>query len=314
MKNLTEKGAKIGYNPALISSAVATRRKTFFKDGGFELASLDKDLVDEIWTDKPKEPEEPIYIHTLDFAGLESIKKIEQLAQKCKPEGVKYYLTATLDEIAWILNIRGNDIHCTPVSISNLLLDVSDPTKASGTLFIKKNKVPAEVETFLNGNGIQVKEYNETVPELKKLEGKIGLWKAECNSKLVDSIKEEQIVDIKSPIQYLKGVKNEREVKGMKDCNIRDCSALAAFFAYLHEELVVKKRTDLNEVQAAEKVAELRSKIKWFKELSFETISAVGGNAAMAHYDPKPGKCSNLSLDKVYLLDSGAQYLYDVSF
>lgn len=206
--------------------------------------------------------------------------------------------------------MRGSDIDYNPVFLSYLLLEFNGST-SSGHLFTNKDRLEAPVHQYLADLHIKIHDYEDIASFLHSYASSIFLEKAACNYSLIHSIANQSLVINKtSPISMMKAVKNEREVRGMRECHIRDGAAVVAYLAWLGRELVEKKRTDLDEFSAASQLEDFRKVQKLNKGLSFDTISAIGPNGAIVHYKPEEKNAAKMVPDQVYLLDSGGQYLY----
>ncbi|KAL1958992.1 hypothetical protein VTO42DRAFT_3233 [Malbranchea cinnamomea] len=218
-----------------------------------------------------------------------------------------------LDEIAWLFNLRGNDIPYNPVFFSYALV-----TQSTAELYIDEDKLSPEVRAHL-GDKITIKPYGAIFSVARALSQSSAGDSGDGSQKFLLSNKaswalnlalggDVRVDEIRSPIADAKAIKNDAELKGMRACHIRDGAALTEYFAWLENELV-NKGTVIDEVQASDKLEEIRSKHKNFVGLSFDTISSTGPNAAVIHYKAERGNCSIIDPKAIYLCDSGAQYL-----
>jgi Xaa-Pro aminopeptidase len=221
--------------------------------------------------------------------------------------------------VAWLFNLRGNDIPYNPVFFSYAAI-----TPTTATLYVNSSKLSSECKTYLTDNGISMRPYHTIFEDIdvlcKSLEtrSKDGVLEAKIKKFLVSTktswaLKralggEVKVEEVRSPVGDAKAIKNSTELEGMRACHVRDGAALIEYFAWLEHQLTVEK-VELDEVVAADKLEELRSKQKNFVGLSFDTISSTGANAAVIHYSPERGNCSTIGPKAVYLCDSGAQYL-----
>lgn len=209
------------------------------------------------------------------------------------------------------MNLRGSDIDYNPVFLSYLFIEFSEES-SSGHLFINPDSFDSNVRQYLSNLNISLHNYSEIFDFLGDQKKTIYLDKNNCNFCLIHSISNKELVVNKvSPIEMMKAVKNSRELQGLRECHIRDGAAVVAYLAWLKHELLVAKRTDLTEYSAALKLEDLRKQQKLNKGLSFDTISAIGPNAAIVHYKPEEKTAAFLNPNEVYLVDSGGQYLYD---
>ncbi|KAF2861914.1 peptidase M24 [Piedraia hortae CBS 480.64] len=303
-------GGVVGVDPTTISSAQAKRlSESIQKKGGKELVAIAQNLVDQVWgKDKPSRPNEPVKVLDQEYAGKPFQEKIEDLRKGLDKKKAKGFVVSMLDEVAWLFNLRGNDIPYNPVFFSYALV-----TPTATTLFVDESKLQGNVREHLEN--VQLKPYNDIFDHLS------AMSKDDAPSKekyLVSNRAswalqralggKDKVDEVRSSIGDAKAVKNKTELEGMRRCHVRDGAALVEYFAWLEHSLIEEKQT-LDEVQGADKLEEIRRKQDKFIGLSFDTISSTGPNAAVIHYKPEPGNCSKIDPAKIYLCDSGAQYL-----
>ncbi|GAB7362166.1 hypothetical protein MBLNU230_g2192t1 [Neophaeotheca triangularis] len=314
-----EGGKTVGVDPTTITAPQGRKlAEKIKKKGGNDLVSITSNLVDEVWAkDKPARPNEPVRVLGLDFAGKKWQIKVDELRKELEKKKAAAFVVSMLDEIAWLFNLRGNDIPYNPVFFSYAVI-----TPTAATLYIDSSKLPENAKAHLMG--VDIKPYESIFSDIKALANQDPVpaqpsTTASPKPKYFISTKaswalsqalggEDKVEEVRSPIGDAKAVKNTTEMAGMRECHIRDGAALIEYFAWLEEELI-EKSTKLDEVQAADKLEAIRSKHTHFVGLSFDTISSTGANAAVIHYKPEPGNCSVIDPKAVYLCDSGAQYL-----
>lgn len=315
-----EGGKTVGVDPTVITAPDARKlSEKIKKEGGKDLVAVEN-LVDIVWgSERPARPIEPVIVLGPRYAGKEIKAKLEGLRKEMKKS--PGFIVSMLDEIAWLFNLRGNDIPYNPVFFSYAAI-----TPASATLYIDESKLSSDVKTYLKSNGISVRPYDAIFDDASSLSKTLeappttngdGTPPAKSRKFLVSTktswaLKrslggEAKVEEVRSPIGDAKAIKNETELSGMRECHIRDGAALTQYFAWLEDQLINKKAT-LDEVEAADKLEEFRSKHKNFVGCSFDTISSTGANAAVIHYKPERGNCSVIDPSKIYLCDSGAQY------
>lgn len=265
----------------------------------------DSDLVGDIWEDRPKKPSTKAFIHELKYTGKSTKEKLNLVRDMMEKDEMDYYLVASLDDIAWLYNIRGRDVKNNPVNISYTLI-----SKNSANLYIDKNKIDTNVKEFLERNGVSIFKYENIIEGIKNInhESSLYLDKERTNRWLYGNI--HSSINIKNGINYtttLKGRKNETEIKNQKNAYIKDGVALVKFLYWIEDNIGKEKIT---EISAAKKLKSLREKGEDYVEDSFDTISAYGENAAMMHYSATKKTDTVLNKKGLYLVDSGAQY-YD---
>jgi Xaa-Pro aminopeptidase len=310
-------GKTVGVDPSIISSSTAEKLDEKIKQGGGAgLEAVTDNLIDLVWDkERPARPTEPIALLAEKYSGKDTSSKLTELRKELEKKKSKGFVVSMLDEIAWLFNLRGNDIPYNPVFFSYAIVT---PDKA--TLYVDSSKLSEESKNYLSTNNVMVRPYDAFFEDIKSLitsmqpfgEAATPAIKFLISTKASWALKlalgEKNVEEIRSPIGDAKAVKNETELEGMRQCHIRDGAALIEYFAWLEDQLVNKGAT-LDEVEAADKLEELRKKQKDFVGLSFDTISSTGPNGAIIHYKPEPGNCSTIDPKAIYLCDSGAQYL-----
>ncbi|CAG9328563.1 unnamed protein product [Blepharisma stoltei] len=296
-------GSTIGYDPALICAESVLARTIYFNDKGFTFKPLSKNLVNSIWADQPNIPNEKLFIHDIKYAGVSAEQKIFIVLNQLRRLGSNYLFTSALDEIAWLLNLRGKDIQYNPLFFSFLLLHATNAGYQI-ILFINPEKTNG-LDDYLSQNHIEVRPYESAWDYLSTIEENIIIDKNELSYSFYQKIK--------TPIHYpgliakIKVIKNPRELQGFRESHIRDGVAIAKYFAWLKQQL--DSGADLNEWTSVEKLDEFRASEELNAGLSFENISSVGPNAAIIHYAPTQETAAKITNDQMYLLDSGGQYL-----
>ncbi|MBP1593279.1 MAG: aminopeptidase family protein [Bacteroidetes bacterium] len=261
------------------------------------------DPFDLIWEDRPAMPQDPAFIYDTKYAGVSSIDKIAQVREKMEIAGAESLLVSTLDEIAWTLNLRGNDVKCNPVVISYLLI-----TKDYCYFFIAPEKLTDEVKKYLLSQNVTIKNYSEINAVLSQLDASALLINpARTNFDAFSAVNPLcKIVRGNSPIALLKAVRNEQEIIGIHAAMIRDGVALVKFLRWLETSVPSGKETELS---IDEKLHEFRAVQDLYMGESFDTIAGYKEHGAIVHYSATPESSSILKSEGFLLLDSGAQYL-----
>ncbi|KAK3169353.1 hypothetical protein OEA41_008736 [Lepraria neglecta] len=278
------------------------------KKGGAALVGVKTNLVDVIWGDtRPSRPKEEVKVLPMEFTGKKLEDKIDDLRKELEKKKSAGLIVSMLDEVAWLYNLRGNDIPYNPVFFSYAIV-----TPDAATLYVDSEKFGPDVKSHL-GDKVQVRPYDAILEDVKMMSLKPDLRKFMISTKVSWALSlelggEDKVEELRSPVGDAKAIKNETELEGMRACHVRDGAALSVYFAWLEEELV-EKGTKLDEVQAADRLEQIRSQNQHFAGLSFDTISSTGPNAAVIHYKPEPKSCSVIDPKAIYLCDSGAQYL-----
>lgn len=309
IKNIPQ-GGRVGVNPFLMNSDGFTRHEKNLKDKGIELVPLVKDLVEELWKDRPAISRDPVFILENKYSGKPASEKLTIIGEKLQALGATSYIVTSLEEIAWVLNLRGSDCESTPYFTSYLVLNYQEGS-STGTLYIIREKVPAEVEEYLKTLNITLKGYDQVLGDVAAIEGVVYVDKSIANHALCNALKDKKGSVTSKPniIDKLKAIKNSTEIQGFTDCHVRDGAAVTSYFAWVERALTLEQRKDLDEYNATLKLNQLRYEKQLNKGLSFPAISSIGPNAAIVHYNPKEGSAARLNVDQIYLLDSGGQYL-----
>ena len=301
----TKNGCKVGYDPRLHRANWVKSAKKILGER-LDLVSISENPIDLYWHEKPEAKCEEALLLDQKFTGKSSADKRNEIATTLKSENVDAAFLTQLDSIAWLLNIRGTDVPCNPVLLCHAIMYKD----ASVDLFINMDKIPDGFESHV-GHGVNVLASSEMENQISKLSGKKVLYNSTGSNaycaQLLTGVGA-KVVNGNDPCVLPKACKNDIELEGMKACHIRDAVAECEFLTWFDDQ--VNQGNMLDEGALADKLDGLRAKQDMYKGLSFGTISAAAGNAAMCHYShlnqDVPG---NLEMDSVYLVDSGGQYL-----
>lgn len=270
-------------------------------NGGLTLRT-NLDALGEIWTDRPAIPDTPVRLHPMGYAGETCRSKMDRLRRRLRALHADGMLVSALDDIAWLLNLRGDDVHCNPVFVAYLLL-----TPASATLYINKVKVPRDIETYLRAEGIDIDSYDNVAHGLRRYrEYNILLDPAETSYTLSRQLTRTTTLRAPSPVPAMKAVKNASETAGFHTAMIRDGVAMVRFLMWIKDAVA---RGGQTEISVADKLAALRSAHPSFCGLSFDTIAGYQEHGAIVHYEATPDTDAPLRPEGLLLLDSGAQYV-----
>jgi len=261
------------------------------------------DLFDDIWEDRTPKPLHKIFEHDTLFAGKSRIEKIKDIRKEMKGKGVDHHLITTLDDIAWILNIRGTDVAFNPVAVAYALISTNEIS-----LFIESSKVDDDLCQKLKQDGVTLHPYDAIIEKLNLLSetDRLLLDPNTCSISLFKAINSTTVRG-KTISQLMKALKNETEIKHTRNVMAKDGAALAKTFYWL--EQMLKNETIVTEAEFADKLAEHRSQMPNYKGESFPAIIGYKGNGAIIHYNPMHGSCSEIKPDGILLADSGGQYL-----
>lgn len=298
-----KEGGCLGFAGKTVSVSVFKELESKLATKGI-LINKNHDLIEEIWDDRPRVPAAPVFNHDIEFAGLTSAEKINKVRAEMKKIGAGYYLISSLDDIAWLFNIRGDDVPFISVTIAYALISMTE-----AFLFINQAKVPSEVREVLNANAITILDYDGVKAKLEGLERdrSIVFDPVKTNCWLADSIPEGcKKVEADEITTALKAVRNDVELEKHKQCQISDGAAMVRFLIWLEKNI---GRQEITELTVDEKLMHFRLQQPDNIGPSFATIAGYRDHGAMMHYSASEESRYVLENRGLMVLDSGGQYL-----
>ena len=305
-KYITDQIFQIAIDPKLHSIYEIHKIQEYITNTSSTIKYLDINIVDTIWTRKPSIEYSNIFDHPIKFAGTDRKEKIENFVKFLDNKNLDYFLITGLDNIAWLLNIRADDVLHTPLVYSYLLIS----RKYKSSLYVQldkmNNKLKSELEKNIN---IHLIHNIENIFSKIKSSEIVGLDFSTTTYFFLNILEKNKLKykNIKNPIILSKAIKNKTEQIGAYNANIRDGVSITRFIYWLKNEMDVELT---NEISASNHLKSLRIKNELFHSLSFDTISAFGKNAALPHYRVDELSNAKFKQNNIYLVDSGAQY-YD---
>ncbi|PWN52585.1 putative aminopeptidase P, cytoplasmic [Violaceomyces palustris] len=304
-KNLGPK-SRVGMDPSLISVDDAKEILSELSKVGSELVGIRTNLVDQVWSDRPSRPREPIFVLADQHAGRPFTDKISELRDELKKKSAKGFVANMMDEVAWLFNLRGTDVPYNPVffAYAVVLLDKT-------YLFVQGEQLDDQVKAHLGGEVI-LRPYASFYDDLRRIGAELGQDEKIYIGKRASLAVQEALggaskVEIgRSIVVDQKSIKNEVELEGFRQCHIRDGAALASYFAWLEEKLGEGQK--VTESEGSDQLSKFRAQQDMFRGESFTTISSTGPNGAIIHYSPDPNSCPAIDPNEIYLCDSGGQY------
>ncbi|MDM1550349.1 aminopeptidase P family protein [Empedobacter falsenii] len=296
-----KEGEVVGLNPQMFAHNAFAENFNEFSFNQLSVKNID--LIDLAWQDRPALPENPFYIYDVKFAGKSASEKISEVRNEMKKANTNVYIMNSLDEIAWLFNIRGNDVNYNPLTISYAAVDTENTY-----LFIDEAKVTPETKTALANEGITIQPYLAIYDYLKNQNEKshVLIDGNRINQSLYEAISTSSTINlVSSPVTNLKSVKNEIEQEGFRNAMVKDGVALTKFFMWLEENI----DNNVNEVTVDEQLKFFRSQQENCKGASFGTICGYADHGAMNHYSASPESAYTLGRKEMLLIDSGAQFL-----
>lgn len=293
-------GGTLGFDGRVVS---AKEGKNYAELAGKKGAKVnaDHDLINAVWTDRPSLPTDKAFMLGDDLSGETVNSKLSRVRAKIEENHADVHVIGTLDDIAWLYNIRGNDVAYNPVVLSYTIIE-----KDGAKLFVDKEKMTDEIMAVLAKENVTVLPYNDIYDYVKTLDAKVLIDGARVNYSMMNNISDKAVViDAINPTIYMKSVKNEVELENNRQAHIKDGVAVTKFMKYLKENAA---KGGMTELSAAQKIEDYRREQEGFIQPSFHSISGFGANAAMMHYSASEENDVALTEGQLYLIDSGGQY------
>ncbi|SDA50804.1 Xaa-Pro aminopeptidase [Butyrivibrio sp. INlla18] len=306
-KNM-KSGQTLGFDGRVISTSIGEDLEKKLSDKGVRF-KIDKDLAEDVWTDRPELPCHDMYVLSDELCGKSFKEKLSDVRKKMEEYGTKAHLLSKLDDIMWLTNLRGNDVECNPVALSYAYI-----TMDQFVLFVQSKEVTADVKAYCDKVGIALKDYHELTSFLEtvKFDGDVLYDKRNTNFLTYKTLNKKaadcgvKLVDKYNPTELMKAVKNETELKNIREVYVKDSAKLTEFIYWVKQNV---GKVPMTEYTAAMKLDGMRAELPGFIELSFPTISAYNANAAMAHYEATEDNAAEVKAEGMLLVDSGATYM-----
>lgn len=299
LKQLEENGT-VATNGLCCSHNEWTKMQDTFEEKKLKLKDIP--LLNNVWTNREIKNKKPITIHPMCYAGKTVTEKLKMIRNEMNQKQADIHLVTSLDNIAWILNLRGCDVEYNPVFMSYLAIHHN-----TATLFIDTDKCTTEVLDYLEESKVQVAEYNSFFSFLDTLEDD-NIWlSSESNQTIFEHLQRKNtFIQLPPPSFLMKSLKNDTEIAGAKKALIKDGVAMVNFLYWLENNV---GKTPMNEASIGETLLSFRKQQENFVGESFGTIAGYQGNGAIIHYSAKPDSCKEVTNKGILLLDSGGQYL-----
>lgn len=300
--SLTGPGRALGANFALMSAKDAIELGGKMIAQGKSLVDMG-DWFDGLWAGRPPMPEEKVFLLTEEYTGRSAADKLAATREVMASQGAKIHVSNVLDEIAWTLNVRGADVHCTPVVMSFLMV-----SEDGATWFVGENKVGDDVRAALAEAGVAIRGYDEIEAALCAIEPgtPVMIDSRRLTARLCDCMKQAQIIEHENPAFRMKAIKNGVELDNLRKAHVKDGVAVTRLMYWLKTQA---GKAPMDEVSVEEKLEALRREQGNFLTPSFDTICAYRANAAMMHYHATKDCCAKIDAKGLLLIDSGGQYL-----
>ncbi|OWQ88697.1 Xaa-Pro aminopeptidase [Roseateles aquatilis] len=263
------------------------------------------DLLDRVWSDRPGLPDAPIYEHAAPQATVSRADKLAQVRDAMARHGATHHLISSVDDIAWLFNLRGSDVTYNPVFVAHTLLD-----KTGATLFVQPGKIDAALTQRLAADGVRLAAYDQARPALGALpaDARVLIDPRRVTLGLREALPTAAtVIEAINPSTLFKSRKNAAEAQFIREAMAQDGAAMCAFYAWF--EAALARGESLSELTVDERLSAERARRPGFVGLSFSTIAGFNANGAMPHYRAMPEAFSQIQGDGLLLIDSGAQYL-----
>lgn len=297
-------GSEIGLDARLFSALDIQTWLSSFEKGGL-MVKTDIDLITAIWRDRPPLQHHSPYLHDINYAGKSYMEKLSALQKKMNEYDADIFLVTALDEVAWLLNIRGNDVAYNPFCLAYCLVQ-----KEKVTVYVSIKSLSHELVTYFHQHGIVIENYDDFSTFLTIIKGqKVLLDNAKVSYGFYELIKKENIIlQSVSPIALLKMQKNQVEIEGIKQAMIKDAVSLVHFSRWLEDSLQTEDL--VTELSVTNKLKECREIQYDFVGESFATIAGYGKNGAIVHYQATEETNALIQQEGFLLIDSGGHYLH----
>ena len=299
--NVLQEKNNVGIDGWVNSHQNALSIQKELKQYGLSLKVMTEDIFDNIWENRPSLPQAPVFILDSTYTEFSCSEKISRIQESIAQNGSSAILLSALDEIAWTLNLRGEDVHCNPVFISYLLISTKDYT-----LYIIENKITDEVKDYLNKHQIKIRPYNSLPEDLHSLSGQLQMSPSTNEALYNLATRYTETFIAPSPVALMKAVKSKTEQAGFRKAMERDGVAMVKFLRWL--ETSIPNGCE-SEISIDKKLYGFRAEQDLFKGISFDTIAGYKEHAAIVHYEATLETDVLLRPEGMLLLDSGAHYL-----
>lgn len=312
LEKVLKEGENLGFDGRVVKADDADAYEDILskKDGKI---IWNMDLAEEIWQDRPALVHHPVSVLEECYSGESALSKIGRVRQKMKEEGADLHVLTSLDDIAWLLNIRGNDVESCPVVLSYAVITMDQVLLFAREKSDKEHEGGGEIWTeklcrYLDQNGVELCFYEDFYDYIAQIHGKkVLLCKGRASCRLIKELSQDvSVIDRPNPTTLMKAVKNQTEMENLRKSHLWDGVAVTRFMYWLKKNV---GKIPMTEVSAAVYLEELRKKYEHFVEPSFGTICAYGANAALAHYSAKEDACEEIRPEGMLLVDSGGHYL-----
>lgn len=293
-------GAVVAVDGMVLSVADFERLERLFAKKSITLKLFD--VIGEVWQDRPALPNAPIYCHEDNFVSQSSLERLTAVRTKMQDKAADFHLISSLDDIAWLTNLRGQDVPCNPVFLAHMLLG-----KESAVLYVDGAKLDENLKARLLTAGIVVADYTALMDDLSKIQGTLLIDGAKVAIGVLAKLPSDvHLLQAMNPSTLLKAIKSEQDIAHIRQAMVQDGVALCEFFADLEKRLAAGEV--VTEVDVDALLIAARSRQDYYRGPSFDSIVGFGEHGAIVHYRAEAETCKKLQGDGLLLIDSGCQY------
>lgn len=300
--NNIQSGETLGFDGKVLATNTVLDFEAKFKDKKVNF-NFEFDLVGEIWRDRPSLPASQVFVLEEKFTGESVEKKLTRVRNILEEENCDVNIITSLDDIAWIFNIRGNDVKNNPVNLAYAAITVD-----KAVLYIGEEKLNSEVEKYLYKNGVEVRDYFEIYEDMERVSNSniIMMDLNKVNYTIFKKLNPEiKVINRSNPSTIMKACKNKVELENLRNSHVKDGVAVTKFMYWLKNSI---GKEEITEMSATQKLESFRKEQELYIEPSFDTIAAYESNAAMMHYKSTSETDRRLEAKNLFLVDSGGQY------
>lgn len=300
--NNIQSGETLGFDGKVLATNTVLDFEAKLKDKKVNF-NFEFDLVGEIWKDRPSLPASQVFVLEEKFTGESVEKKLTRVRNILEEENCDVNIITSLDDIAWIFNIRGNDVKNNPVNLAYAAITVD-----KAVLYIGEEKLNSEVEKYLYKNGVEVRDYFEIYEDMERVSNSniIMMDLNKVNYTIFKKLNPEiKVINRSNPSTIMKACKNKVELENLRNSHVKDGVAVTKFMYWLKNSI---GKEEITEMSATQKLESFRKEQELYIEPSFDTIAAYESNAAMMHYKSTPETDRRLEAKNLFLVDSGGQY------
>lgn len=293
-------GEFVGFDGRTVSANDGRSYKRRFALEGIDV-NENLDLVGDIWKDRPALPQSQTFYYPKEYSGKDSAEKLADVRKIMKEKGAKHHIITKIDEIAWLYNIRANDIPSFPVALAYTIVNDED-----AVLYIDSSRLDEKSKEALEKDGVKVKDYDKIYKDAKKLKNMVMIDPSFVNYTLYSALNPGHVIEENDPVILMKAIKNKTELDHTRNAHLKDGAAVSKFMYWLKQNAPKETET---EISAGDKLQSLRKEQDAYIEDSFNAIVAYKDHAAMMHYSSTPESDVILKGEGMLLVDSGGHYM-----